>query len=80
MKTEESEIYFVFDYASGEDGLKRCLIKNGVEIKVDIFGSRSRFLFTFSSMDASKGLLTVISYFFFFFTVRVNRGFFFMKE
>ena len=53
MKTEESEIYFVFDYASGENELKRCLIKTGSKLRWIFL--RSRFLFTFSSMDASKG-------------------------
>lgn len=66
MKTEESEIYFVFDYASGEDGLKRCLIKNGVEIKVDIFEEPISLYFFIDG--CVEGILTVISYFFFFYS------------
>lgn len=66
MKTEESEIYFVFDYASGENGLKRCLIKNGVEIKVDIFEESISLYFFIDG--CVEGILTVISYFFFFYS------------
>lgn len=74
MKTEESEIYFVFDYASGENGLKRCLIKNGVEIKVDIFEESISLYFFIDG--CVEGFIDSDLVFFFFLQCELIEGFF----